>query len=132
MSSFYMNGYLWRVKFVPYNSPMLVDRTDRYRVATTHPNRYCVYLSEDLSGPFLIRVFTHELAHCALFSFHLLSDIHRMVDPYYWVEMEEWVCNLIADYGLFIFSIVYSVFGEKAIATVPYWIKEMIKLRKRG
>ena len=81
MNSFYMNGYLWRVKFVPFDNPVLIDRSDTFRVATTHPARYCVYLSDELHGPFLLRVFAHELGHCALFSFGLLQDIHRMVEP---------------------------------------------------
>lgn len=125
-----MNGYLWRVKFVPFDDPVLIDRTDTFRVATTHPTKYCVYLSTELEGPLLVRVFTHELGHCALFSFGLLREIHRMVEPQYWIDAEEWVCNFIADYGLFIFSIVYSVLGEDAIETVPYWLDEWIKMRK--
>lgn len=132
MNSFYMNGYLWRVKFVPFDDPVLIDRTNTYRVATTHPVKYCIYLSDRLSGLFLTRVFAHELGHCVLFSFDLLWEIHRMVKPQYWMDAEEWVCNFIADYGLFIFSILYDILGEKAIDSVPYWIDEFVKLRKDG
>lgn len=99
-----MNGYLWRVKIVSPNDPMLVDRTGVLTVATTDPSTLCIYISGALSGSFLTRVLIHELGHCALYSFDLLSDIHRMAYPEYWVEAEEWVCNFIADYGLAIFE----------------------------
>ena len=50
----------------------------------------------------LEEVNTHELGHCIIFSFHLLDDIHQMVHPRYWVEAEEWLCNFVADYGVYI------------------------------
>ena len=59
----------------------------------------------------------HELGHCAIFSFDLLPDIHRMVKEKYWIEAEEWMCNFIADYGMMIFSIA----GE--IAPIPRQIE---------
>lgn len=130
MNSFYMNGYLWRVKNVPYDDPALVDRTNTLRVATTDPTNFCVYLSEELYGGLLVRVFAHELGHCVLFSFDLLREIHRMVEPRYWIDAEEWICNFVADYGLFIFSILYSVLGDRAMDSVPYWIDELVKMRK--
>lgn len=126
MNRFTMNGYLWRVCFVDPNDPMLVDRTGTLTVATTDPNTLTVYISEALHGSFLTRVLIHELGHCALFSFNLLDDIHHMVYPRYWVEAEEWVCNFIADYGMQIFSIAYSVLGEKAIDIVPYEVERLV------
>lgn len=121
-----MNGYLWRVCYVDPNDPMLVDRTGHLTVATTDPNTFCVYISRDLSNGFLQRVLIHELGHCALFSFGLLDDIHRMVQPRYWVEAEEWVCNFIADYGMKIFSTAYSILGERAINIVPYEVERFV------
>lgn len=121
-----MNGYLWRVCYVDPNDPMLVDRTGHLTVATTDPNTFCVYISRDLSNGFLQRVLIHELGHCALFSFGLLDDIHRMVQPRYWVEAEEWVCNFIADYGMKIFSTAYSILGERAINIVPYEVERLV------
>lgn len=121
-----MNGYLWRIKFVNPNSPFLVDRTSQLTVATTDPETHRIYLSSDLSGDFLITVLIHELGHCAIFSFNLLDDIHRMVSPEYWIEAEEWVCNFIADYGRSIFSIASSILGEKAWIFVPHEIERLI------
>lgn len=104
MNWFTMNGYFWRVYFVPPNSPMLVDRTGSLTLATTDPSSRTVYLSDELSGDMLRRVFIHELGHCAMFSFDLTRELHKMVTPKYWLEAEEWICNFVADYGPLIFS----------------------------
>lgn len=121
-----MNGYVWRVCFVDKDNPMLVDRDGDLTVATTDPSTLTIYLSYELEGSFLTRVLVHELGHCAIFSFHLLDDIHRMVHPRYWYEAEEWICNFVADYGMRIFSAAYSVFGDRAIDIVPYELERLV------
>lgn len=121
-----MNGYSWRVCFVDSDDPMLVDRTGTLTVGTTDPVTLRVYISRDLGGSMLTRVLIHELGHCAMFSFGLLDDIHRMVHPRYWLEAEEWVCNFIADYGMKIFSIAYNILGDRAIDVVPREVERMI------
>lgn len=126
MNDFTMNGYSWRVCFVDSDDPMLVDRTGELTVATTDPETLRVYISNALDGSFLTRVLVHELGHCAMFSFGLLDDIHRMVHPRYWIEAEEWVCNFIADYGMKIFSVAYSILGERAIEVVPYEVERLV------
>lgn len=121
-----MNGYSWRVRFVNRDDPMLVDRTGQLTVGTTDPSTLRVYISRDLGGSMLTRVLIHELGHCAIFSFGLLDDIHRMVHPRYWVEAEEWVCNFIADYGMKIFSVAYDILGDRAIDVVPYEVERLV------
>lgn len=126
MNGFTMNGYSWRVCYVDADDPMLVDRTGRVTVATTDPGTLTVYILRDLDGAFLSRVLIHELGHCAMFSFGLLDDIHRMVHPRYWLEAEEWVCNFIADYGMTIFDTAYAILGDRAIAVVPYEVERLV------
>lgn len=121
-----MNGYLWHIKYVNPNDAMLVDRTNKLRVATTDPYTRTVYLSTDLYGDFRIRVVIHELAHCALVSFDLLYDIHRMVKREYWIEAEELVCNFLADYGLFVFGIARSIIGDDILSYIPYEFERLI------
>lgn len=121
-----MNGTLWRIKFVSQGSPTLIDRTGKSTVATTDARTHYIYLSDELEGDFLVRVLIHELGHCAMISFRLLDDIHRMVYPEYWIEAEEWLCNYLADYGLKIFSIMYSILGYEAWRCVPYEIERLI------
>lgn len=127
MDRFTMNGYEWRVCFVDPRDPMLVDRTGNLTVATTDPATMCVYLSDDLEGGFLNRVLVHELGHCAMFSFGLLGELHRMVIPSMWVEAEEWVCNFIADYGLRIFETASAVLGDNDLLRVmPREIERLV------
>lgn len=109
INSFYMNGYLWLVEFVDPDDPVLVDRTNKLRVATTDPTALIIYLSSQLNGDFLKRVFLHELGHAVMISYNMLEELHRMVKPRYWVEAEEWICNFVADYGSSIFEIAYSI-----------------------
>ncbi len=121
-----MNGYFWRVIIVPQDSPYLVDRTNRPRIATTDTNDLCVYLSNELSGEFALRVFLHELSHCAMWSYDLLDEIHRFVKSDYWIEAEEWICNFIADYGAIIFRTAYSTMGYDAWKVVPIEIEKLV------
>lgn len=122
-----MNGYLWHVKRVDPYDPKLVDRTRKLRVATTDPNDLCIYLSNELTGNFLITVLIHEMGHCIMISFDLISEIHRMVKPEYWVEAEEWICNFIADYGISIFKSAYSILGNyNAWMFVPKELEKMV------
>lgn len=114
-----MNGDLWKVRFVKPNDPMLIDRTNTLTVATTDPETLTVNLSRKLSGDFLMTVFIHELGHCALYSFGLIQKIHEMVYPEYWVDMEEFMCNFLADYGLKIFKIAYKTMGYSAWKMIP-------------
>lgn len=118
MNSFYLNGLLWQVEFVEPFNPMLYDRTGNLTVATTDPILCKIYMLRTINGGFRRRVLCHELGHAAMISYNLLDDIHRMVKPKYWIEMEEWICNFIADYGLSIFNIAYSILGDSALGVV--------------
>lgn len=121
-----MNGYSWKAIFVRPNDPMLVDRTGSLKVATTDPTTLTIYISNRIQGDFLVRVLIHELGHCAIFSFGLLQDIHRMCYPDMWVEAEEWICNFIADYGMSIYEAAYNILGVGAVSIVPLEIERLI------
>lgn len=126
MDRFIMNNYIWTVQFVPPNSSYLIDRTGKLTVATTDPSTLTVYVSETLQGDFLKKVVLHELGHCALFSFGLLNDIHRLVKPKYWIDVEEWFCNVICEYGQIIFDTAYSLYGNHAWKVVPEKLERLI------
>lgn len=121
-----MNGYSWKIRFVPHDSPMLVDRTGTLTVATTDPRTLTLYLSEELSGDFLMTVLIHELGHCALYSFGFLRRIQRMVLPEYRIEMEEFICNFLADYGFRIFEIAYQTLGYDAWKLIPRELEKFV------
>lgn len=114
-----MNGRYWRVIFVEPDNPFLIDRTGSSRIATTDPNTNCVYISTDLNGRSLETVLVHELGHCVMVSYGLISDIRRMVRPEYWVEIEEWICNFISDYGYEVFQVATDILETDAFMVVP-------------
>lgn len=126
MNTFYLNGDLWRIVITNPHSSQLVDRTGRLTVATTDPLTRTIYMSEALTGDFFMHVLIHELGHCAIISFSLSDDIHRMVRPEYWIEAEEWVCNFIADYGEQLFKIAYRVVGDYAWRYIPGELERLI------
>lgn len=121
-----MNGEQWHVKSVYPYDPELMDRTGKMCLATTNPIDHCVYLSDRLRGTLFSRVLIHELGHCAMVSFNLLDEIHRMVMPEYWIEAEEFICNFIADYGLQIFNTGYQLFGDDVLLYIPSEIEKMV------
>lgn len=126
IKQFILNGYFWHIQTVPYDDPILIDRTGQRTVAVTDFQSLSVYVSSDLSGEFLYKVLIHELGHCAIFSFSLDKEIHRMVKQEYWIEAEEWICNFIWDYGLKIFEALFNMFGDKALEFLPHEIEQLL------
>ena len=123
---FTMNGYFWRVRFVDHKSSMLVDRTNTLTIATTDPHTKTVYLNNQLQGDWLMTVFIHELGHCALYSYGFLDYIHSMVEPEYWIDMEEFICNFLADFGLKIFKIAFKTLGYDAWKLIPQAFEQYV------
>lgn len=121
-----MNGHTWEVIQVHPNSGYLIDRTNKLTLATTDPNTHKIYISSNLRGQFKKRVIAHEMGHAACFSYDLIGEIHRCCYPDYWVYMEEFICNFVADYGEEIFMITYQIIGDDALYDVPRYIKRMI------
>lgn len=120
-----MNDYLWKVITVPGNSQYLLSRTG-FSVATTDPNTLCVYISNELTGEFKKRVIAHEMGHAACFSYNLISQIRSCCYPDKYIDMEEFVCNFVADYGEMIFSLTYDILGDEALQYIPYHLERMI------
>lgn len=121
-----MNDRRWQIYLVDSDSPNLVDRTQTRTLAVTDPMTGHVYISNELYGEMLVKVLLHELGHCAMVSFNLLDDIHRMVKREYWIEAEEWICNFLADYGQKIFEIAYDVLGVDAWRIIPYELDKFV------
>lgn len=119
MSHFFMNGYVWHIVYVGAGSPVLIDRTNHRRVATTDPGTRCIYICNDLDYEFLKTVLLHELAHCVMLSYGILEEVHRFTTPDKWVEAEEWVCNFIADYGREVFYVASQILNDPSILSAP-------------
>lgn len=119
MTGFVLNGLFWRVLYVPWDSDDLVDRTGTLRLATTDPNSRIIRLSDRLSGTLKSRVLIHEIGHATMVSYNLITELHRMVRPEKWIEAEEWVCNILADYGMTVYDRASKVLGNRAIECLP-------------
>lgn len=59
-------------------------------------------------------------------SYGLLDELHKFVKREYWVESEEWVCNLIAEYGALILRSAYEALGDKVWYYIPSQIDRML------
>lgn len=126
IDSFYMNGDFWTVRFVNPTNRILVDRTGTLTVGVTNPVDRTVYLSNALRGNFLTRVTLHELAHAMMISYGYLEQIHLYCKKRYWIDMEEFIANLIADRAYEIFERAYDIVGDEAIRFVPYGMERLV------
>lgn len=97
--AFRMNDDWWSVNRVPPSSPTLIDRTGKLTLATTDSRTKTVNVSNAVTGDMLNRVLAHEAAHAAMESYGIAARIRRSVVPWKRVEVEEIICNLIADHG---------------------------------
>nr|DAJ94492.1 MAG TPA: Protein of unknown function (DUF3920) [Bacteriophage sp.] len=126
LRQFYMNGDLWRVRFVLPSDNVLIDRTGERTLAVSDYSTRVISIANNLYGELLSRVFIHELGHCVMFSYGLLSELHRMVKKQYWIEAEEWVCNFIADYGQFVIRTARDILGNRFAYVAPIGAERMI------
>ena len=126
IDEFYMNGLHWNVRWTNPLNPILVDRTNAFTCAVTDPETMTIYLSDQLKGKFLNRVLIHELGHCVMYSYNLVSEINKMCKRRYWIEMEEFCANILADYGNQVFGIAYSILGNNAMHIIPYELERLV------
>lgn len=126
LNRFIMNGRIWNVRFTRPDNPILIDRTSNWTVAVTDPETMSIYLADNLHGDFLTRVTLHELSHAVMYSYDYLDDIHRMCKKRYWIEMEEFIANIIADRAHEIFERAYDIVGDDAIRFVPYHLERLV------
>lgn len=121
-----MNGDFWQVRFVSPSDNVLIDRTGERTLAVSDYSTRVISIANNLYGELLSRVFIHELGHCVMFSYGLLSELHRMVKKQYWIEAEEWVCNFIADYGQFVIRTARDILGNRFAYVAPIGAERMI------
>lgn len=106
---FVVGGDRWIIQPVNPSSLLLVDRTNHQTVATTDPYTHHVYISTSLGGDMLRHVLSHELGHCIMVSYGMLERLHQMTRPEYWVMMEEWVCNFLADFSPVVQTLLHDI-----------------------
>ena len=118
MQPFVLTGDLGRPVRVDPSDPRLTDRRGRSRLATTDPSTRCVYVSRELRGRDLQTVMTHEVGHCAMVSYGLLEGLRRLIPESSWVDVEEWVCNLLANHGREMLHAANVAIGPVAVRRV--------------
>ena len=59
-------------------------------------------------------------------SYGLLPELHRMVKKRYWVDAEEFVCNILADYGQFVIGTARDILGNQFTYVAPIGAERMI------
>lgn len=126
LRQFYMNGDLWRVQFVPPQDDVLIDRTGKRTLAVSDYSTMLISIADNIHGEFLNRVFIHELGHCVMFSYGLLPELHRMIRKRYWVDAEEFLCNILADYGHFVIRTARDILGNQFTYVSPVGMERMI------
>lgn len=126
LKQFYMNGDLWRVQFVPPQDDVLIDRTGNRTLGVSDYSTHIISIANNLHGELLNRVFIHELGHCVMFSYGLLPELHRMIKKRYWVDAEEFICNILADYGHFVIGTSRDILGNQFTYVAPVGAERMI------
>ena len=97
---FVLNGYVWKVKIVIPNHPMLLQPNGRYAIGVCDNNYKLICLSNKLRGKVFKEVLCHEMVHAAMFSYHIKIE-H---------DFEEFIANFISRYGHQITQITDVVF----------------------
>lgn len=86
---FMVNGQTWKIAFVPANSPDLQRSDGTYTFGVTDNNTKTVSIAIGMSAYMTERVICHELTHVMCFA-------HDVSIP---IDLEERLCNFMADYG---------------------------------
>lgn len=88
-------------------------------------NPNTIMKQKNLHGELLNRVFIHELGHCVMFSYGLLPELHRMIKKRYWVDAEEFICNILADYSHFVIGTARDILGNQFTYVAPVGAERM-------
>ena len=114
------------MQFVSPHDSVLIDRTGNRTLGVSDYSTRIISIANNLHGELLNRVFIHELGHCVMFSYGLLPELHRMVKKQYWVDAEEWCCNILADYSCFVIGTARDILGNRFTYVAPVGAERMI------
>ena len=99
---FNINGYYWNIKIVSGNHPSLTRRDGEQALGSCEAETLTIYLSVAIPDYKFKKVLCHEIAHAAMFSYHVLLD----------ETQEELIADLIATYGQEIIEITNKIFSR--------------------
>lgn len=76
---------------------------------------------------FRLRVYEEKtLAEASEIMGYSTRTVDRMVKKRYWVDAEELVCNILADYGQFVIGTARDILGNKFTYVAPVGAERMI------
>jgi len=106
-----LNGEVWRVVTASPDDPLLVDRTNTLRLATTDPVSHTIRISSEVKPPLLDRVLLHEVAHAITVSYGLLGNLHNILPKSLWIPVEEIIAQIVEN-----FSIEAAIISSESLA----------------
>lgn len=99
---FSINDVRWRVAYVPPAHNMLIRTDGSTSIGSCDNSTHTIYLDQTLRGTALKKVLCHEIAHAAMFSYHV------QLKP----QQQEVIADLIATYGQQIIAITNKIFKK--------------------
>ena len=97
---FWINNILWHFCFCNPADNIFVTSDGRQTVGATDRKTQTIYVADNLAPAFREKVVTHEICHACMFSYGIDIDY----------DTEEFICNILADYGREIIDISDSIF----------------------
>ena len=97
---FLINNVYWKIAFVSPDFPLLQRLNGDYSIGACDNLTRTIYLSNQLYGELLKKVFCHEITHAAMFSYNVNLSL----------EQQELIADLISTYGEEIIYITNKIF----------------------
>ena len=99
---FVVNKNIWRIEFVnPYSDNLVMSNGNRV-LGLCDNNIKTIFIANNQYGYKREHIICHEITHSICFEYDLHLDY----------ELEEWLCNFMADYGREIIDILDSILSE--------------------
>lgn len=106
--------------------PMMQQMQQQQQAPQGIAGRIVASADDIARGDLLKRVVVHEIGRCIMHSYGLVDSLRRMVKRRYWVEAEEWVRNILAEYGELALSRAEKVLGSHGIVAVPQEMERLL------
>lgn len=98
---FQINDTQWILKFVKLNSKELRRSDGSYTFGVTDNTEKTIFIASGMTTYMTERVLCHELTHCICFEYGIFLPL----------EMEEQLCNFMANYGKEIIYLLDDLLG---------------------
>lgn len=99
---FRVRDSIWRLEFCAPDSPNLLRSDNTPTIGVSDNSVKMVWIADNLSDYMCERVTCHELTHCICFEYNISLPM----------ELEEWLCNFMADHGREIIDLLDSLLSS--------------------